>query len=132
MNHCKNCGNNIPDKDNTCAEAGYDVDMCYFATNPIVMLSRLPQIKNLSTEKLKVMMRPGRIIKIEPELEELFRLCRGIEFVLHSYPHGYVIERKGLDDMRICGTPIEALRNLLSEINKKQYDYRFHWNKEEW
>ena len=28
MNHCINCGNNIPDEYTTCKEAGYDPETC--------------------------------------------------------------------------------------------------------
>ena len=49
-------------------------------------------------------------------MEKIFKKLqdKGIEFKLHCYPHGYVIERSGLNDMEICDTPEEALVKLIS------------------
>ena len=54
-----------------------------------------------------------------PTLSELIEACGELDFRLHCYPHGYVIEQKGEMDMEIQPTPEEAVAKLWLALNKK-------------
>lgn len=68
--------------------------------------------------------RDGNCVCVEPitfpTLSELIEACRGVDFILHCYSHGYIVEKKGSDAMRICEEADVAVAKLYLSLKKKQ------------